>query len=1511
MKRILAILMLISILSSTVPTFSITASAASVTYYETSKDSVPLRYGIGEDNDIVSKVSKKGTVFKVTETKKNKTTLITWTNWHKIIISPELTNNGVNNVFWLWNGNVTKHKHDMKNSVCQSLGCDYYEPIISEDDIRREFRVKTSTSAVRQYPYLGGTELDRLSKGTPVTTFGAVKNSKNHIWYKLKEGYIYSENVEELTGERNDTISNNVTNNSNTGNSGSSGSGSTGSGSTGSGSTNSGNTGGSTNTGYYSPLPPKPCTHANWSVGKCVNCGKAWELREIAVNETFIANDNVNALDIPYKQGKPKKSYTKGDVIPVVAKAENSAHNIWYKTSDGYWVYNVKNVTLKRAVLNMSGYTFYSINETYTPKVICEPSNAVVSTSWRISDPNIATINESTGKITAKHSGKAEAVCKVESREGTVVNLVFQVNVSEVADLVPWDYDNQKYNVDLALECAEYSALAYQQNGYKLGTDQKVIITKRGSVESARGITLALGDLLKERQFDYKISNNYYAPSKDTSPLVIASKKVRYNNSVVPKDLVFVIIQGSNTKEAWQGNMMVSGDNSACFDEHYSFYKAAVDAEEQLEDYLDENKIKNPLVVITGHSRGAAAGNLLAESITNNSKYDKVYAYLFATPNTTQSPDTGLKNIINVCNELDFVTYMPFSTNWGFKKHGRIYTFNSAELLRTNGVFADMMALEYGDPDYNWNAGTPTDIRDYVVGTWGTLDEYYHHDPNKYSYCAEEAFHYFSEGLALAASKSGGITNMLSHLLHVCPFNRLTCFFGVNGTVGKLAAFGDCHSMITYHAAMSTKKIPSTSKAHLFSEPLYGNGIVELNEEEFDALNSFFQQRDNELMLETVGWDIEDSSTWVGIKWNTDGNVVDIDLSYLNLGGWFNANNFPKLQNLNLDGNAISMLVVSECTELVTLSCIANSIGSLYVEECNNLQTLNCAFNNISSLDVSDMAQLSELNCYGNQINDLDMSGATTLQTVRCGNNELYSIDISTNTNLNTFLCSENRIVESQNADLMNQMNAINLNGGSAVLGTQKYNEGYDFNAAELSSLSAFANTSLNLEKLGWDLDDPYSWEGVEWKIIGDEYHVTNINFDNLDLEGDFNLPEAEYVESVSCENSSLSTLNLSGCVNLSSVNCYNSGITSLEIADCSSLSDLNCDENFLEVADVESSLNQAGLSTGIATYATQNITDGTEMFNQDEVNELIAFLCTGANAEVLGWDWDWPGTWDGIIWRKVDDEYRISRVDLSDKPVCGELDLSGFSFLSYFNFSGTQVESVILPDCITKIPEYAFYNSAIKYIHMQEGVTNIEKYAFAYCENLNTVVLPKTVAKVLNCAFYECENLKNLVFLGDEPLIAGSEIAYGTSPEFKMICFAGTNWNGTTQLMDTYIHIEVAENYIVLLDETIELKEDAFYHETNNYGGDDVCVTIVARTPGDSATCLLAVYDETGKLDSIRPVLVDMNSYMIVATVNDINIQYVGEEFCTLKAFLWSNLNSLKPLTTATEKVLIKPVIE
>ena len=103
--------------------------------------------------------------------------------------------------------------------------------------------------------------------------------------------------------------------------------------------------------------------------------------------------------------------------------------------------------------------------------------------------------------------------------------------------------------------------------------------------------------------------------------------------------------------------------------------------------YRDQYSADNIKFLILGHSRGAAAANILAADLIKGTRNttinyiavnnNNIYAFGFATPKFTRNQnDADYNCIFNIVNPEDFVTKcMPDA--WGYKRYGKTYTLPS------------------------------------------------------------------------------------------------------------------------------------------------------------------------------------------------------------------------------------------------------------------------------------------------------------------------------------------------------------------------------------------------------------------------------------------------------------------------------------------------------------------------------------------------------------------------------------------------------------------------------------------------------------------------------------------------------------------------------------------------------------------------------------------------------------------------------------------------------------------
>ena len=86
--------------------------------------------------------------------------------------------------------------------------------------------------------------------------------------------------------------------------------------------------------------------------------------------------------------------------------------------------------------------------------------------------------------------------------------------------------------------------------------------------------------------------------------------------------------------------------------------------------------------------------------------------------------------------------------------------------------------------------------------------------------------------------------------------------------------------------------------------------------------------------------------------------------------------------------------------------------------------------------------------------------------------------------------------------------------------------------------------------------------------------------------------------------------------------------------------------------------------------------------------------------------------------------------------------EISSNGTLIQYNGSDSKV---VVPSNVKKIGMAFMANKNIKEVILPEGVTEIGEYAFYQCSNLEEVVLPSSVKKLGVRAFYACGNLRKI----------------------------------------------------------------------------------------------------------------------------------------------------------------------
>ncbi len=180
---------------------------------------------------------------------------------------------------------------------------------------------------------------------------------------------------------------------------------------------------------------------------------------------------------------------------------------------------------------------------------------------------------------------------------------------------------------------------------------------------------------------DVIVQKNYNKPVSDhshTSGFTMGAGQLPVRGE--QRNAVIITIRGTSDGE-WYSNFDFAGVSGGDCTVAENFYAASEDIYAYVKPELDA--IENPVIIVTGYSRGAACANLMGLMLNEDFPMEDVYVYTFATPNTIRGEVDNDGNIFNIVNMNDMITHMPPQA-YGFSRAGTDIELRDPEYVNTD-----------------------------------------------------------------------------------------------------------------------------------------------------------------------------------------------------------------------------------------------------------------------------------------------------------------------------------------------------------------------------------------------------------------------------------------------------------------------------------------------------------------------------------------------------------------------------------------------------------------------------------------------------------------------------------------------------------------------------------------------------------------------------------------------------------------------------------------------------------
>ncbi len=397
------------------------------------------------------------------------------------------------------------------------------------------------------------------------------------------------------------------------------------------------------------------------------------------------------------------------------------------------------------------------------------------------------------------------------------------------------------------------------------------------------------------------------------------------------------------------------------------------------------------------------------------------------------------------------------------------------------------------------------------------------------------------------------------------------------------------------------------------------------NDHDVAQISAFLNQTSSGLTnAEILGYaDPNDPAIWSDVSWvSVDGEqrVQSINWGFKDTAGVLDLSGCTALTELYCLSIGLTSLDVSGCTALSTLSCEFNSLTSLDVSTCSSLSQLSCYVNAIETLNVSGCSNLTWLNCSENKLTQLDVNSCANLGDLDCSHNNLSSLDVS-GCPLGYLSCTENplkqihAVIEGEDVklnasagylklsylayDIEGEMyvdrysasavpdsmpcsgwtgmqdgvlfssddSNIDLEIGCSYDITANFASGTVYNDHDVTKMQVFLNKEPlegpNYMQLGYDVDDPSTWNDVTWVASPEGLRISAVEWNERQaVGGTLDLSGCAYLESVDFYGNELHGLNLNGCAALKNVSCNDNYLDTLSLSGCDELTSLKLNNN-------------------------------------------------------------------------------------------------------------------------------------------------------------------------------------------------------------------------------------------------------------------------------------------------------------------------------------------------------------